>query len=89
MSFDTENGEKPMTDLLLFLSTISNVWLICVIFYEKRHWQSGYLLLLHLSGKMSCLEYTMKIFFKMKTFFGTARMNMLFSLTLPAGKARL
>merc|ERR1712223_1018764 len=49
MSFDTENEEKPMTDLLLFLSTISNVWLICAIFYEKRHWQSGYLLLLHLS----------------------------------------
>ena len=37
-------------DLLIFLSTISNVWLISVIFYEKRHWQSGYLLLLHLSG---------------------------------------
>ena len=52
MSIDTETVETPLVDLLLFLSTISNVWLICVIFYEKRHWQSGYLLLLHLSGKV-------------------------------------
>lgn len=36
-------------DLFLYLSTVSNVWLICIIFYWRPKNQSGYLLLLHLS----------------------------------------
>ena len=60
MAFENQLIEEtPLMDLLIFLSTISNVWLISVIFYEKRHWQSGYLLLLHLSGKnMFCGQRT-------------------------------
>ena len=50
MGTNNETVEAPLVDLLIFLSTISNVWLICVIFYKKLHWQSGYLLLLHLAG---------------------------------------
>ena len=50
MPTNNETVEAPLVDLLIFLSTISNVWLICVIFYKKLHWQSGYILLLHLAG---------------------------------------